>query len=93
MYIVNNFTLDLSLTHHRTAAYAAAYMYSSIHVAAYMYRKQKKISTVEPHLHNNAFKGTPPLEDKISKSKNYSGFYSVKIPLVNSLCFNSDSPF
>jgi len=57
--------------------------------------KNSKIGfyTVEPRLHNNAFKGTPPLEDKISKSQNYSGFCNVKIPLVNSLCFNSDSPF
>ena len=49
--------------------------------------------TVEPRFHNNAFKGAPPLKSKIFKSQNYSGFCNVKIPLFNSPCFNSDSPF
>ena len=30
-------------------------------------QKVLKRSTVESRLHNNAFKGTPPLKDKISK--------------------------
>ena len=52
-----------------------------------------KTYTVEPRLHNNAFKGAPPLKGRILKSQNYSGFCNVKIPLLNSPCFNSDSPF
>ena len=47
---------------------------------------------VEPRLHNNASKGASPFVDKIFKSQNYSGFCNVKVPLVNSLCFNNDSP-
>ena len=31
---------------------------------------------MEPRLHNNAFKGAPPLKDKMFKSQKFSGFYS-----------------
>ena len=36
---------------------------------------------------------TSPLNDKISKSQNYSGFGNVRIPLFNNLRFNCDLPF
>ena len=55
--------------------------------------KLDSVYTVEPRFHNNAVKGTPPLKSKMFKSQNYSGFCNVKIPLLNSPCFNSDSPF
>ena len=43
--------------------------------------------TVAPRLHNNAFKGIKPLEEKISKSQNYSGFVMLKWSLLTASAF------
>ena len=37
--------------------------------------------SVESRLHNNAFKGVPPLMGKMLQSQNHSSFCNVKIPL------------